>query len=247
MTNAEIKERTLELYDQLPQELEARKARTDIRDEVLKLNYKFFGYVASHTYVRNTYCTYEDKLNSAICAFLQIWWKYKYAAKYRCDLSFSVFFKPRISEMIDRELTEVKYSIYRPLLMEAGVQLGKHWSKVTYDDLSDPRLHLPGDKINSLKAIFGAIYSADLDTHQLYIESEKPDLFEIPSDNYNTIEDMLIHEMVCDECKLTDKKLRELANLLCLDFNELKELLPKAEAKLYSQLKTSLELSEGTI
>ena len=59
-----------------------------------------------------------------------------------------MFFRPRVSEMIERELNEVKYSIRRSLCMEAGAQLGKHWAKVTYDDLS--HVKLPVDKMNSL-------------------------------------------------------------------------------------------------
>ena len=45
---AEIKRRTIELYDQLPMDEEGRKARLDIRDQVIELNYNFFGFVASH-------------------------------------------------------------------------------------------------------------------------------------------------------------------------------------------------------
>ena len=242
MTNAEIKERTLELYDQLPQELEARKARTDIRDEVLKLNYKFFGYVASHTYVRNTYCTYEDKLNSAICAFLQIWWKYKYAAKYRCDLSFSVFFGPRISEEIRRSLNEVGYSVRRSLCMEVGKQLGKHWGQVKYEDLNDPKLNLPIDKLNSLKAMFGTLYMADIEDHEMFLEAKPVSTFTYPDDKYNSLHDFLVHEMLYQECKFTDEKLLKLADMYGLDFWELKKELPDAEADLYNKLKNSIEI-----
>lgn len=71
--------------------------------------------------------------------------------------------------MIERELNEVKYSIRRSLCMEVGQQLGKHWGQVRYEDLSDPRLHLPVDKMNSLKAMFGSLYIADLDEHEAYI------------------------------------------------------------------------------
>ena len=35
MNNEQIKQKTIELYDQLPMELEERKARHDIRDQIL--------------------------------------------------------------------------------------------------------------------------------------------------------------------------------------------------------------------
>ena len=58
-----IKQRTLELYALLPMDLEERQKQTAIRDEILKLNYKFFGYVAKETYVANA--EYEDKFQTA--------------------------------------------------------------------------------------------------------------------------------------------------------------------------------------
>lgn len=241
MTNQEIKQKTIELYDQLPMELEARKASYEIRDQILELNYSFFGYVASHKFVNNKYISYEDKFNTAVYAWLTMWWKYRWTPKYRADLSFTVFFKPRITEVMERELDEVKYSVRRSLCMDVGKQLGKHWTKVTYDDLSDPNLHLAAEKIDALKAIFGSLYSADLETHELYIEAAKPDLFKYPSDNYDSIHDFLISEMVNEESKLTDKKLRELADMLGLDFWELKKELPEAENDLYRRLHESLD------
>lgn len=245
MTNAEIKQRTSDLYDQLPMDLEERKARTDIRDQILELNYAFFGYVASHKFVNNHYCSYEDKLNTAIYAWLTMWWKYKWTPKYRADLSFSVFFKPRITEVMERELDEVKYSVRRSLCMEVANQIGKHWAKVTYDDLSDPRVKLPADKMNSLKALFGSLYQADIETHELYIEAEKPDMLKMPSDQYDSIHDMLIHEMISEESKLDDKKLMKLADLLGLNFYDLKKELPKAEADLYTYLHDSLDIYQS--
>ncbi len=243
MTNEQIKARTIELYDQLPMELEARQARHDIRDEILQLNYAFFGYLASTTFINNNYISYEDKLNTAIVAWLEMWWKYRWTPKYRADLAFTVFFKPRITEVMDRRLGEVKYSIRRPLCIEVGDQIGKHWAKVTYEDLSDPRVKLSPDKMNSIKAVFGSLYSADLETHALYMEADKVDLFDTLG-VYDSIQGLLINEMIENECKLDDKKLRELADMLTLDFDELKKELPKAEADLYRMLHDSLDIHD---
>ena len=74
-SNDPIKDRTQELYDSLPMDKEARIACTDIRDEIIRLNYKFFGYVASSVFIENV--PYEDKLQTALLAFLEMWWKYK--------------------------------------------------------------------------------------------------------------------------------------------------------------------------
>ena len=247
MTNAQIKEETLRLYDSLPQEAELRKQRTDVRDRVIELNYTFFGYVASHTYVNNPYISYEDKLQSALLHFCECWWWYKYAAKYRTDLSFATFFKPRLSEMIDRELTEVKYSVYRPLKMEVGDQLGKHWSKVRYEDLSDPRVHLPADKMNSLKAIFGSLYFADLGEYEPFLSGDADNYSEIEklNDKYNTVEELLVHEMVDRETKLTDSILLQMSDIYGIRYDILKEKLLVAEQILYKMCHDAIDINEA--
>lgn len=242
--NEYIKKRTLELYDKLPPDEAGRKARSDIRDEVLDLNYAFFGYVATHTYIHNTSVTYEDKLQSAICNFLKCWWWYKWAERYRTDLSFTVFFKPRLGEMIERDLNEVKYSVRRSLCMEAGEQLGKHWAQVRYEDLS--KVNLPPDKLNSLKAIFGTVYWADLETQASFIEapSSRRSEFDDPTDKYNTLEELLIHEMVLSESKLSDTALLKMSEMYGIPYYELKNKLPTAESRLYKQLHDNLDLLE---
>ena len=247
MTNTQIKEETLRLYDSLPQEAELRKQRTDVRDRVIELNYTFFGYVASHTYVNNPYISYEDKLQSALLHFCECWWWYKYAAKYRTDLSFATFFKPRLSEMIDRELTEVKYSVYRPLKMEVGDQLGKHWSKVRYEDLSDPRVHLPADKMNSLKAIFGSLYFADLGEYEPFLSGDTDNYSEIEklNDKYNTVEELLVHEMVDRETKLTDSILLQMSDIYGIRYDILKEKLLVAEQILYKMCHDAIDINEA--
>lgn len=240
-----VKLRTLELYDYLPQTtLEERATYTDIRDELVELNYKFFGYVASHTFINNSSISYEDKFQSALYHFCTMWHKYKFAAKYRTDLSFAVFFKPRIGECIERELNEVKYSLRRTLCMEAGAQLGKHWGQVKYEDLKD--VNLPPNKMQSLQAMFGSMYMADLETHALFIESNTQfsNDEELYSDNYDTVLDMLIHEMVLQEKKLSDKDLLDISIIQDIPFNELKKLIPLAEEKLYRKLEDAVAIQE---
>lgn len=230
-----IKNRTIELYDMLPMDKEERIACTSIRDEITELNYSFFGYIASNTFIDNT--TYEDKLQTALCSFLGMWWKYKWAPKYRTDLSFAVFFKPRISEEIRRYLNPVSYTTRRTLCMKVAAQLGKHWSDVTYDDLSEVKL--PMDDIIALKVILGAAYPVDLtDCEPFLVAPESSHSIEdYHTTKYNTIEELLIQEMVETESPITDKKLHELAELYSMDYIDLKAALPRALDDLYKRLK----------
>ena len=234
-----IKQRTQELYDSLPQDEELRKSHIEIRDEVIRLNYKFFGYVASRTFINNPSIEYEDKMQSALCNFCACWWWYKFKTRYRTDLSFSSFFTLRLGEMIERELNEVKYSIRRTLCMEAGAQLGKHWAQVRYEDLS--KVDLPADKMNSLKAMFGALYWADLSDHEAFLEAPESvsDMSKYLTDNYNSIEGLLIHEMVSNEGPLTDEDLIHISDMYCIDYLTLKSKLPIAMKQLYSKLKNA--------
>lgn len=237
--------RTIELYDYLPNTtLEERATYTDIRDAVIELNYTFFGYIASHTFINNSSVSYEDKFQSALTHFCEMWHKFRFAPKYRTDLSFGVFFKLRVGECIERELNEVKYSLRRSLCMEVGDQLGKHWGKVTYDDLK--LVDLPPEKMCALQAVFGSMYVADLETHAMFIESKQIDLsdFSAYSDNYDSLTDMLIHEMVTEERDLTEEDLLKLAQMLDIPYEKLKELLPIAKEKLYNQLTQRKELTE---
>ena len=233
-----IKQQTIELYDQLPQDKEGRMARTDIRDKIIDLNYSFFGYVATHTFINNTSITYEDKFQSALLHFCECWWWYRWEGHYRTDLSFSVFFKPRIGEMIERELNEVKYSIRRTLCMKAGAQLGKHWAQVRYEDLA--HVNLPADELNALKAMFGTLYWADLEQHELYIESPKIVNTEfVIGDEYDDIPSLLMSEMVDLERPLTDKDFKSMADMYDIDINLLHKYYPAALQKLHARLKHS--------
>ena len=147
--------------------------------------------------------------------------------------------------MIERELVEVKYSIRRSLCMEAGEQLGKHWSKVRYEDLV--HVTLPKEKMDSLKAIFGSMYIADLDQHTTYIHANQkvtPAIHNMLTDKYDSIETLLINEMIETEEKITPRQLSKMADMYQLDLDELKETLPRAEETLYHILQQNLGLME---
>jgi len=243
------KQRTIELYDYLPQTtLEERRQYTDIRDAVIEMNYTFFGYIASHKFLNNSYISYEDKFQSACLHFCEMWEKYRFwGGRYRTDVAFGVFFKPRITECMERELDEVKYSLRRTLCMEVGDQIGKHWAKVTYEDLADPRVKLSPEKMVSLQAMFGSMYVGDLETHAMFIEADEipMDFSKVFNDNYNNLTDLLIHEMVEKERKLTDKDIQNLADTMCIPIEKLIKLIEPAEKKLYKILRDRVEIHDS--
>ena len=248
----ESKEKTLELYHSLPKDKSERMKLLDVRDHIIELNYKFFEYVAAHTYVKNYSIEHEDKVQTCILSFCKCWWWYLWDGTgddkhkgYRQDLAFTTFFKPRLSEMIDRELTEVKYHVYRPLLMKVGDQLGKHWNKVEYDDLA--KVELSTEDLNSLKAIFGANYLEPIEDF-MFESAEYEDTNSLSSilddDKYDSLEDFLIREIISAEDKLTDKDLESYVEIYGFDYDELVRTLPKAYDKLKAQLESKMDIQD---
>lgn len=237
-SNDPVKDRTQELYDSLPMDKEARIACTGIRDEIIRLNYKFFGYVASSVFIENV--PYEDKLQTALLAFLEMWWKYKWTPKYRADLSFAVFFKPRLSEEIRRALCPVKYSVRRWACKKAAAQLGKHWTEVTYDDLS--YVDLPEEDMRTLKSIFRASTPANIDDYEQFFHVLEPvtTIESYQTTDYDTTEELLIQEMIERESSLSDDDLRQLSDMYCIPYNELKSAYADALRILHKRLTDNL-------
>lgn len=234
-----IKERTNELYNSLPMDKEERMKCHSVRDEVIELNYAFFGYIANTTFVGNT--TYEDKFQTALLSFLHMWWKYKWTPKYRDDLSFSVFFKPRISEEVRRFLTPVSYTTKRNLCIKAAEQLGKSWTLVTYDDLAN--VNLPPKDMDALKSVLGANMPVDIQDAALYIEAPEfqRNIEDYQTTQYDSIEELLIQEMIEQEAPLSDRKLHYLSDLYTIEYDTLKSTLPKAMNILHDRLTRNLE------
>lgn len=241
-----IKRYTNILYDQLPQTtLEERAQHIDIRDKIIELNYNFFGYVVSQKFLNNNYASYEDKLQACIARFCECWTWYKFEKKYRTDVAFTVFYKPRLGEMLERDFNEVQYSLRRSLCLEVSEQLNKKWTEVTYEDLSDPRLSISPEHMASLMAIFGTLYPS-ISTDDLDPFLEAPDeiskdrgpIAEL-TDEYNDIVGLLVREMIEHERKLQLKDLKRLSDILNIDIIELKRKLPIAEAQLYQLLQKS--------
>lgn len=248
LSNTEwIKQRTLELYSYLPQtSLEDRAKYTDIRDEVIFLNYNFFKYIANTKYIVNSSISNEDKVQSAILHFCEHWTKFMFTPKYRNDLSFTSFFTLRIKECIQRECSDIKQSMRRPLLMKIGSQINKYWSDVTYEDLKN--VTLSPQQMKQAESIFQANNNVDLSTVSLYRPAnnvEYDGIEELYSDEYDSLEDLIIHEMIEQESKLDDSYLLKMANLYTIPFEDLLKARPNAEEKLKAKLTNSIYISEN--
>lgn len=237
-TKEEIKCRTNELYESLPMEKSARMRCLSVRDEVLELNYSFFEYVASNTILPNT--PYEDKLQTALLAFLEIWWKYKWAPKYRDDLSFAVFFKPRLTEEIRRKLGAVSYTTKRNLCMKAAAQLNKKWTDVRYEDLS--QVNLDPQEMAALKRILGAPHPVNLEDVAMFMAApeHQSSIEDYQTTSYNSIEELLVQEMIEQEAMLTDRQLRHLSDVYTIPYTTLKKTLPKSLKTLHDRLTANL-------
>lgn len=243
-----IKARTQELYDALPlTSAEDRKARTDIRDEIIDINEGFFGYVAKGVYIADEFVTYSDKVQSAKLAFCSHWWKYKFTPKYRADLSFVVFFNQRISECVKRELNPVKYSLRRNICMKAAKQLGKHWGQLTKEDIKNVKL--PPNEMKILEVIFNGRYSKDVNspdnsalTRDYGYKGNA--IEEIYTEEYDALEDLIVHEMVESESKLSDGDILKMAELYGIPYDDLIKARPIGEAKLKKQLEDALFITD---
>lgn len=252
--NEEIKNRTIELYDKLPMtSLEDRKACTDIRDEIIELNYPFFKYLAKKLYVDNPSVTFEDKLQTILSNFCILWpeWRFPKINKYGQyrdykNLSFAVFFKPRLFEISRRELNVIKYSLRRSLCTKAANMLNKEkWADVTREDIA--KLDLPQNELDILERIFNNKYTKDIDrpetgavikTTQITVDAVE----ELYTENYDSVVDLIVHEMIERETKLSDAHLLKMSNLYTIPYDELLKARPLGEAKLKRRLEDAISL-----
>jgi len=251
MTEKEwVKARTHELYDMLPlTSEEERKARTDIRDEIIQLNYKYFAYIAKNKYIADPNVTFEDKLQTALLVFCRLWWQYKFTPKFRADLTFSVFFKPRLGECMARELNPIKYSLRRSVCIKAAEQVGKHWGKLTREDIKNVKL-LPNE-MQILEAVFNGQYSKDIDlpdnkalTRDTSV-GRVDTIEEIYTEDYDDVEDLIVHEMIETEQKLDDGYLMKMSNMYGVPFDDLVKARPIGEYKLKKQLEDAIFVSNS--
>lgn len=244
------KARTQELYDMLPlTTLEERMQHTEIRDEIIELNYSFFGFVASTQVVTDPMARYEDKLQSALVNFCAMWAKYKFTPKYRADLSFAVFFRPRLSECIRREFNIIKYSLRRTVLMKASKQLGKPWTEITKDDIQN--VNLSPQDMRVLETIFNTRNNVSYEDRGENVKLNQGSsgssygIEDIYTENYDSLEDLIVHEMIEAESKLSDADLLKMSKLYGIPFRDLQKARPIGEEKLKNQLEELMDIQNN--
>lgn len=232
-----IKTRTLELYNSLPQNYDERVKHIEVRDECIELNMPLWRYIAKNKFVNNHYIEMEDKIQSVIMCYCQSWWWYKWEGHYRTDLGFATFYVPRISEMIGREFDEVKYSVRRRLCMEVAGQLGKKWSEVRYEDID--LVDLPSKKEQALRATFGTLYPCSLDEFaELYNPADECVNFDLINDEYESydVKELIIQELLYKERPLNAADLNRMSQSYGVDYYE----LTANYAAAYEELRTRL-------
>lgn len=247
-----IKEQTIELYDKLPQNKAERILCTDIRDQIIELNMPFFHYVARRTYIKNDSVEYDDKVQCAMLVFCLIWWQYMWDGEGddtgrrpngypHQGLSFTTFFMPRISSGIRDELQEISYTTRRTTLSKIGHILGKKWTEVELEDLD--KIQISPVDMAIARLVLDPNCRVSFEYELLFQAQQNQNIsYEISnSDDYNSIEEMLIHETIEKDDRLTNKEIKHLAEILELDYKELIAAYPKALEILAERLKKSIQ------
>ena len=131
--------------------------------------------------------------------------------------------------------------------MKAAAQVNKPWGKLTKEDLKN--IQLPPNEMKILEAIFNSKYSLDIDSpDNKGATSESGYLVDIVDDiyteEYDDLEDLIVHEMIEAEMRLDDDYLHQMSELYCIPFEELKAARPLGEAKLQKQLEDALFISD---
>jgi hypothetical protein len=96
--------------------------------------------------------------------------------------------------------------------------------------------------------MFGVMYPANIEDHDPFLHSTKnletTVISTLYSDRYDSVVDLLIHTMVETESLISDKDLLKLAEINCIPFETLRELRPKAEAKLKQILENACDTQD---
>lgn len=145
-----------------------------------------------------------------------------------------------------REFDNVRWTLRRSLCMKAGEQLGKYWSEVTYEDVA--KVKLPPEQMESLRSIFCTMNNADVNDVSIYKPAStivEDKIEELYNDEYDSTEDLIIHEMLEREEKLEDSFLLKMSEMYGIPYNELLEARPAAEEKLKRQLEDAISIQEA--
>ena len=134
--------------------------------------------------------------------------------------------------------------------MKAAAQLGKHWGQVTKEDL--PNVHLAPNEMQILEAIFSTQYD------NTYEDNEAPKVktgvtdFVVPygiegiyTEQYDSLEDLIVHEMIEQESKLDDAYLLKMATMYGIPYCDLEKARPLGEEKLKRKLEEFINVKDA--
>ena len=211
-------------------------------------------YDPSATYTSEDYVFYEKELYECkSCTPVTGEWNpemWKRVKTYRSDLSFAVFFKPRLKECITRELNTIKYSVRRQVCMKAAAQLGKHWGQLTKEDIA--KVQLSPEEMQTLESIFSTKYDTPFeDTTAVKAKPMQSDFItikgidEIYTEKYDSLEDLIMHEMIEEQCKLDDAHLLKMAQMYDIPFVDLERARPIGEEKLRLLLEEAIDIKDS--
>jgi hypothetical protein len=121
----------------------------------------------------------------------------------------------------------------------------KRWADVTKEDIA--KLDLPQNELDILERIFNNRFTKDIDkpetgailkTPQITIDTME----ELYTENYDSVVDLIVHEMIEQESKLSDSHLLKMSNLYTIPYDELLKARPLGEAKLKQRLEDAINI-----
>ena len=138
-----------------------------------------------------------------------------------------------------QDLSDIKYTPKRNLTRKIAEQVGKPWTEVRKEDLSNPNLKLSPANRKYAETLFEIPNMKSLEDVSIFISNgtNEISIADQISDEYDSIEDLLVKEMVYNEKKLTDGYLKKLSEMLCIDYDQLLMARPIAEEMLLQKLR----------
>ena len=135
--------------------------------------------------------------------------------------------------------------------MKAAKQLGKKWTEITKEDIQ--YVQLDQQDMHVLETIFNTRNNASYDdgdgdvklknVQHGFIASYGID--NIYTENYDSLEDLIVHEMIEAESKLEDADLLKMSELYGIPFCDLQKARPLGEEKLKIMLEEYIDIQDA--
>ena len=104
------------------------------------------------------------------------------------------------------------------------------------------KVTLPEEDLVALKSILGSKHPQDISELEYCIDGHAPihDVEKYVTDKFDSIEELLIQEMIRQEAPIDDKQLKYLSDLYGIELSELQDALPRAMRILHNRLTNNL-------